>query len=234
MATRWYVLPLAASLALAACAAPSPSSVSLGARSYSETDLQSESVQKSLESRDTDELTYDPQLTEEGLFPGPPPGDLGNFGEVNERLFRGARPTEKGIQMLKEKGVNLIINLENNKRVVDTEHLLAQKYGLKFKSIPLGIFLPPKMAKVDDFLSTVADPANGKVYFHCMQGRDRTGTMAFCHRVKVDGWDTKKAYDEMKSYKFHTYLLGLNLFVHWYGGKYGPSAPKTKDAALAY
>jgi hypothetical protein len=216
---------LALTLGLAACGTPAVQTAGLGANAVSPATerILSQSEQERFAARDTDTLTDSP-ISEEGIWPSPPPQDLGNFGEVNDHLFRGARPTEKGVQMLKDKGVTLIVNLENDKKAVTTERLLAQKYGIGFKSIPMGIFLPPKLAKVDEFLSLAQDPANGKIYFHCMQGRDRTGTMAFCYRVKVDRWNTEKAYAEMKSFKFHTLLLGLNAFVHWYGGKYGPGS----------
>lgn len=238
MRLRWYSFAIAVSLGLAACGAPGAPSVSLGGSQEvaAQGRILSASEQQRFAAMDTDELTDDP-LSEEGIWPSPPGEDLGNFGEVTPRLFRGARPTEKGIQMLKEKGVGLIINLENDRKAVERERALAEKYGIRFKSVPMGIFIPPRLAKVDDFLATVEDPANGTVYFHCMQGRDRTGTMAFCYRTKIQKWDTRKAYAEMKAYKFHTMLLGLNAFVHWYGGKYGgkpDEAPATMRQALAF
>ena len=242
MRLRWYPIAVAVSLGLVACGGPALPSASLGgslASNGSEEQFVSESVRQAYAAQDSDELS-DNALSEEGLWPSPPPQDLGNFGELNDRLFRGARPTEKGVQLLKDRGVTLIINLENDKKVVEAERILAEKYGIKFKSVPMGLFMPPKLAKVDDFLATVQDPANVKVYFHCMQGRDRTGTMALCYRTKVEHWTTKKAYDEMKSYHFHTLLLGLNAFVHWYGNKYGggqapvTTPPASNREALAF
>ena len=49
-----------------------------------------------------------------------------------------------------------------------------------------------------------------------MQGRDRTGTGAFCYRVSHDHWTFDQAYAEMKAYHFHTYLLGLQAFIRGY------------------
>ncbi len=234
MPRKLYPFALALTLGLAACGTPAAPATRLGAGAAPATGTErilSASEQSRLQAQDTDELTDSP-ISEEGLWPSPPQGDLGNFGEVNDHLFRGARPTEKGIVQLKEKGVSLIVNLENGKKAIDTERLLAQKYGIKFKSIPMGIFLPPKLSKVDEFLGLAQDPASGKIYFHCMQGRDRTGTMAFAYRIKVDRWTTDKAYSEMKSFHFHTMLLGLNAFVHWYGKKYGPGAPASTAKEL--
>jgi hypothetical protein len=233
MRPRWLTLVVATTLGLVACGSPAVTAPPLGSSSVvseSEARIMRASEQERLAAGEREELQDDPAFGEESLWPSPPPDDLGNFGELSDRLFRGARPTEKGMQTLKAKGVALIVDLENDKKVVERERALAQKYGIGLKSIPMGIFIPPKVAKVDEFLQTVQDPAQGKIYFHCMQGRDRTGTMAFCYRVRVDRWTTGQAFAEMKQFKFHTYLVGLNWFVHWYGDKYGPKAPQTAVA----
>ncbi|MNK74741.1 Tyrosine phosphatase family protein [compost metagenome] len=154
------------------------------------------------------------------FWPKPPKGDLGNLGQLNERLYRGARPTDAGMKKLADMGVKTIVTLENDKKVVAQEKALAEKYGMRFHSIPMSIIVPPTEAKVDQFLAIAQDPAQLPVYFHCMQGRDRTGTMALAYRVKVQNWDYEQAYGEMKSYGFHTYLLGLKIFVKNYAKKY--------------
>lgn len=163
----------------------------------------------------------------------PPKEDLGNFGEVLPgKIFRGARPSEKGVQMLKDKGVRLIISLENRKQVVATEKAWAEKQGIRFISMPMGIIKPPAIATVNQFLKLVDDPANQPVYFHCMQGRDRTGTMAFTHRISVEHWKYDQAYTEMKNYGFHRYLLGLNAFVKWYAYEYQPQTSQSNLPAV--
>lgn len=159
------------------------------------------------------------------LWPRPPKDDLGNFGQVTPSLFRGARPTEAGIKKLAEMGVKTIVALENDKKVVAQEKAWAEKYGLRFHSIPMSIITPPNEAKVNQFLAIAQDPAQLPIYFHCMQGRDRTGTMALAYRVKIQNWDFQQAYSEMKAYGFHTYLLGLRFFVQNYARKhYRPAA----------
>ena len=196
-----------------------PSYQSFG--SFSAERVPSDSELKRLEATSPDFL-IDNAPAEPGadFWPKPPKDDLGNFGQVNERLFRGARPTEAGMKKLADMGVKTIVSLENDKKVVAQEKAWAEKYGMGFHVIPMSIIVPPKEAKIDQFLAIAQDPAQLPVYFHCMQGRDRTGTMALAYRVKVQNWDYEQAYGEMKSYGFPTYLLGLKLFVKNYAKKY--------------
>lgn len=160
----------------------------------------------------------------EALWPKPPAEDLGNLGKVEPTLWRGARPTEKGIDTLKAMGCKTIVNFENDKKVVAQEKAWAEARGIAFVSIPLSVVTPPKLEHVNRFLEIANDPAARPLYFHCMQGRDRTGTAAFAYRISHDRWSYDQAYAEMKSYKFHTYLLGLRGFLVWYAKTQAPAA----------
>ncbi|MBO9541130.1 tyrosine-protein phosphatase [bacterium] len=160
----------------------------------------------------------------EGIWPKPPAEDLGNLGKLEPNLWRGARPTEKGMDMLLAMGCKTIVNFENDKKVVAQEKAWAEARGIKFVSIPLSIITPPKLENINKFLTLANDPSARPLYFHCMQGRDRTGTAAFAYRISHDGWSYDKAYEEMKAYKFHTYLLGLRGFLVWYAKTQAPAA----------
>lgn len=182
---------------------------------------------KRLEARSPDylveEAAPETSLEAEGLWPKPPAEDLGNFAKVEETLWRGARPTEKGLLQLKSRGVKTLVNFENDKKVVESEAAWCKANGIKFVSIPLSIITPPKLEKINQFLALANDPAARPLYFHCMQGRDRTGTAAFAYRISHDGWDYDRAYQEMVSYGFHTYLVGLRGFLVWYAKTQKPA-----------
>ncbi len=185
-----------------------------------------------LEARSPDELVDNPApepgANTEGWGPQPPKEDLGNFGKVDETLWRGARPTDKGLAQLAEMGVKTIVNFENDKKVVEHERAWAEAHGIQFHAIPLSVITPPRTAKIDQWLKVANEPANRPLYFHCMQGRDRTGTAAFTYRMTHDKWGYKQAYAEMKTYKFHTYLLGLQGFLLWFAPKHpNPSQSPT-------
>lgn len=219
----------ALALLLSGCGASVPQGrqdLAATARASSVETVPSASDLKRLELRSPDYLVEDAAAEpgSEGLWPKPPAEDLGNFGKVDDTLWRGARPTEKGLAQLKSQGVKTIVNFENDKKVVEAEAAWCKANGVKFVSIPLSIITPPKLDKINQFLTLANDPAARPLYFHCMQGRDRTGTAAFAYRVSHDGWNYDRAYQEMVSYKFHTYLLGLRGFLVWYANTQKPTS----------
>lgn len=157
------------------------------------------------------------------FWPSPPPEDLGNFGKVNANIWRGARPSDAGLQKLKDMGVKTIVDVENAEGPVDHEQAWCQAHGVNFVSIPLSVILPPKLSKIQQFLALAENPADLPLYVHCMQGSDRTGTVIFCYRMSHDGWSYKQAYAEMVSYHFHTFLLGIRAFLVWYADTQVPA-----------
>ncbi len=224
-----HVTALALVLLLAGCGTAAPQArVASSTKVAANQVVPSDAELKRLESRSPDYLVEDaalePGMQAEGLWPKPPAEDLGNFGKVDETLWRGARPTEKGLAQLKSMGVKTIVNFENDKKAVESEAAWCKANGVTFVSIPLSVITPPKVSKVNEFLALANDQASRPLYFHCMQGRDRTGTAAFAYRVSHDGWDYDRAYEEMKSYKFHTYLVGLRGFLIWYAKTQKPGS----------
>ena len=47
-----------------------------------------------------DDAPLEPGMDATGIWPHPPAEDLGNFGKVDDTLWRGARPTDKGLEKL--------------------------------------------------------------------------------------------------------------------------------------
>lgn len=144
--------------------------------------------------------------------------DLGglvpNFAVVSPQLWRGGVPKQGGVDELKRAGVKTIINLMQDGQAVENERESARKLGMNFIHIPMNHFKMAKKAQVDRFLSTVRDPQNQPVFVHCNQGQDRAGTMVAIYRVTDEGWTATKAYDEMLSFGFHPFFLGLTSSVY--------------------
>ena len=125
-----------------------------------------------------------------------------NFGQLDERFYRGARPNEKDYPALAALGVHTIIDLTDNSR--EYEQPAVEAAGLRYVNLPLVDKSYPTAEQVNAFLKVVNDPATGKFFLHCAGGRHRTGIMAAVYRFNHDHWNYDQAYAEMKQYDFYT------------------------------
>lgn len=153
-----------------------------------------------------------------------PPGDLDRLHKLDDGVYRGARPTDKGLEKLKAMGIRTIISLENDMDAVAHERKVAKGLGMQHVSLVMSAIKVPKLAQAQEFLTIANDKAQQPVYFHCKWGRDRTGTMAYVYRVTVQGWSHDRAWAECVGYGFRRSLLGLNAFIRWYGWKFARQA----------
>jgi protein tyrosine/serine phosphatase len=126
---------------------------------------------------------------------------ISNFGQLDDRFFRGARPSEKDMIALKSIGINTIIDLTDNS---PEERSMAEAAGLKYVNVAIPDKSYPTQAMVDEFLKVANDPATGKFYVHCAGGRHRTGDMGAVYRFANYGWDYAKVMQEMENFDFYT------------------------------
>ena len=126
---------------------------------------------------------------------------ISNFGQMDERFYRGARPKEKDFQALKDLGITTIIDLTDN---TPEERGYAEAVGLKYVNIAIPDKKDPSDAQVAQFLKVVDDPATGKFYVHCAGGRHRTGVMGAIYRFNNYHWSLDQAYNEMLKFDFYT------------------------------
>ena len=126
-----------------------------------------------------------------------------NFGQMDERFFRGAQPkTEEDYKALAALGIKTIIDLTDDPK--EYEKPLVESLGMKYIHIPMIAKKYPTPAATEAFLKTVNDPSTGKFYLHCAGGRHRTGAMGAVYRYEFYNWDFEKVYQEMKQYDFYT------------------------------
>jgi len=153
-----------------------------------------------------------------------------NEGQLAPNLVRGGQPTEKGFETLKRQGVQTVINLRPE---ANWEEPLVKQNGMKYVYFPLPAVGAPSVQQGLQFLSMVTDPANGKVYFHCQHGADRTGAMAAAYRIAVDGWTADQAIAEMAQYHFHTGFEDAKpTFVRQFAAYWASLSPAAKDQVL--
>lgn len=125
---------------------------------------------------------------------------ISNFGKMDERFYRGARPEQGDYQALAALGIKTVIDLTDNSR--SYEQPAVEAAGLRYINIPMVDKSYPSMDQVNAFLKVVDDPATGKFYLHCAGGRHRTGVMGAVYRFNHDHWNLDQAFAEMNQYEF--------------------------------
>ncbi|HET6976277.1 MAG TPA: tyrosine-protein phosphatase [Pyrinomonadaceae bacterium] len=125
-----------------------------------------------------------------------------NFGQMDERFFRGAQPKENDYQQLAALGIKTVIDLQDDPTAYEKQSVEA--LGMKYINIPMSDKDYPESAKIEQFLKLVDDPTTGKFYVHCAGGRHRTGVMGAVYRFNRYNWNYDQVYAEMKKYDFYT------------------------------
>ena len=125
-----------------------------------------------------------------------------NFGQMDDRFYRGARPDEDDYKALAELGIKTIIDLTDNSR--EYEQPAIEAAGLRYINIPMVDKSYPSMDQVNEFLKVVDDPETGKFYVHCAGGRHRTGVVGAVYRFNVDKWNLDQVLAEMEQYDFNS------------------------------
>ena len=127
---------------------------------------------------------------------------ISNFGQMDERFYRGARPGKNDYQALAALGIKTVIDLTDNSRSYEQPGVEAA--GLRYVNIPIVDKNSPSVEQINAFLKLVNDPATGKFFVHCAGGRHRTGIMGAVYRFNHDHWNYDQAYAEMLKYDFYT------------------------------
>ena len=128
--------------------------------------------------------------------------NIKNFGQMDDRFFRGAQPKENQYQELAALGITTVIDLQDDPTSYEKQNVEA--LGMKYINIPMSDKDYPESAKIEQFLKLVNDPSTGKFYVHCAGGRHRTGVMGAVYRFNLYNWNYDQVYAEMKKYDFYT------------------------------
>lgn len=145
---------------------------------------------------------------------------IANFGQMDERFYRGSQPTADDYKALKEMGINTIIDLR--KDAEEYSKSTVEGLGMKYVNIPMTGWTT-KDESVAEFLKVANDPASGKFFVHCAAGKHRTGLAGAIYRLENYGWDYGTAYKEMKNYEYFSGLFHrkIKAYVKDYYEKFG-------------
>jgi tyrosine-protein phosphatase SIW14 len=123
-----------------------------------------------------------------------------NFQKVNDQVYRGAQPTDRGFQDLAQLGIRTVVDLRDiGEHSQADEQKIVTGLGMRYVSIPMHGLSTPESTKVAAVQALFNDTNSGPVFVHCKRGADRTGMVIAVYRISHDGWDNKKALSEAKS-----------------------------------
>lgn len=125
-----------------------------------------------------------------------------NFGQMDDRFFRGAQPKEEDYKDLAKLGIKTVIDLREDPEAY--ERPMVESLGMRYINIPMLDKQYPTPEAIAQFLRTVNDPNVGKFFVHCAGGRHRTGAMGAVYRFQFYNWNFEQVYREMKQYDFYT------------------------------
>ena len=151
-----------------------------------------------------------------------------NFGQMDDRFYRGGQPKEDEYKELAALGIGTVIDLRDDPASYEKQSVEAA--GMKYVNIPMSDKQYPETSKIEEFLKLVDDPGTGKFYVHCAGGRHRTGVMGAVYRFNHYNWNYDQVYAEMKKFDFYTRFGhgDLKKFVQDYAVSF-----QSKQAAIA-
>lgn len=157
---------------------------------------------------------------------------IGNFGQVDAKLYRGAQPSRAGIQTLKKMGVELVVDLRGS--ASRSEESMATALGMKYVSIPAHCPFPSDRPWAR-FLAVMRENAGKKVFVHCRLGDDRTGMAVAAYRMAEQSWSADEAMDEMRAFGFsashHALCPGLAEYEKKFPDRMKSAAFQAQEAA---
>ena len=125
-----------------------------------------------------------------------------NFGQMDERFYRGAQPKKEDYRSLSALGIKTVIDLRDDAK--DYERPAVEALGMRYVNIPMSDKHYPREEQIEAFLKLANDADTGAFYVHCAGGRHRTGVMGAVYRFTKYGWNYERVYREMKDYDFYS------------------------------
>jgi tyrosine-protein phosphatase SIW14 len=115
---------------------------------------------------------------------------------VNAQIYRGGQPTDFGFQTLAKKGIKTVLDLREHFKGGAKERREVESLGMRYVRIPMRDDRMPSSAQVQEALAVLEDTPHGPVFVHCDGGRDRTGMVIACYRIRHDHWTNARALRE--------------------------------------
>jgi len=145
-----------------------------------------------------------------------------NFHKVNDGLYRGGQPSEKGFESLAKLGIKTVVDLRIPDGQSRWEKKIVEDLGMHYVHIPLHGGAMPTQQDIDHTFNILLDSARMPVFVHCREGKDRTGMIVACYRISHDGWTNARALAEAKSYAIREIKDAMAEYIKNYHPPNGP------------
>ena len=142
-----------------------------------------------------------------------PAAHVRNFAKVDQHVYRGGDPTAVGLTELGAMGVKVDLDLREKGDATEVERKEAEKLGIKYVNIPMKPFSAPTDDEMEQALSLLIRNKSGTVFVHCRRGKDRTGTVIACYRIRHDGWSNHDALSEARKQGMSFTERGMQAFI---------------------
>lgn len=153
--------------------------------------------------------------------------ELPKFQQVSDRLYRGAQPRPGAIHRLRELGIDTVVNLRGTSDRTRAEEAEVRAQGLNYFNVALPNWGRPYGERVVRILQIIGAQQNGRVFVHCKDGVDRTGTIVALHRITHEGWNTHDALAEAERLGMRRIQFWMRDYAEDYGHRVERSAPET-------
>lgn len=128
---------------------------------------------------------------------GHPLNPSNDFGNTDEQAL-------SILSYLKSQGVNMVIDLENTKKIQPRYEKLLKDSGIRRVHIPMNASKMPDKSQWDQIKETMSYP----VYIHCKWGADRTGAVIAKYLVEEKGYSPESAFNAVISGGSHAGVMG--------------------------
>src|SRR5216684_3254556 len=148
----------------------------------------------------------------------PPAGaTLVPFGQVDEGVYKGSKPTtDADYRFLQSRHVKYIVDLQFLPFLDLSEQKNAKRYGMVFIPARMNASpVSPSQKHIETTLAILRDKRYHPVYFHCALGRDRTNLIAALYKVYFLGMSQPNAlrYMDESGYKDGRVRSGLKRYL---------------------
>ncbi len=143
-----------------------------------------------------------------------------NLVQVRPDVYRSGQPTTaEGWDYLRTLGVRHVVKLnfadEGSDDGAAAAGIAVHDVAVQPSTRGIDVWSAPSPARMAELLALVervrdAGGREGSWLIHCQNGHDRTGLVVGMVRIVADGWEPRRAWDEMIARGYHAALPGLD------------------------